>query len=406
LYHLLEDELRSAGPGWSGETPYDKVYLTLGKKSIVAGECAAMKLINTAVGILGARFLGHPFYVRFQVTLKCNYDCRMCGAHRVEGLSKELSLQQIDEAARRLARLGARHVVITGGEPFLRRDLPDVIAVFASNRFSVRAQTNGGPQVTSELLAECSRVGLRDLSVSVDTLDEDIQDYICRTRNVVSNSLRTLRLAKDLLPNGITQANVVASRYNFEELPSLVKFFWRLGVYTYITPVMIAQDPNGRNGDYRFRGSDSAFSLQGVAPHVRDHVVNQLINLRRGGTGLTNSTRFLEDWRRHMANESAEWRCQAGRLSLDIRPDGGISFCKEHKPIGNVLDENFLSFCRGREFRRQASETADTCDGCFYGEYRESYYAVRDFSVFGEWVRDWCFTFRHGMRFACRGKIT
>jgi MoaA/NifB/PqqE/SkfB family radical SAM enzyme len=361
-----------------------------------------MKLINTALGILGAKFLGRPFYIRFQVTLKCNYDCGMCGIDRLEGLSTELSPQQINEVAHRLARLGARHIVITGGEPFLRQDLPDVIAAFASNGFSVRVQTNGGPQVTSELLAECAGAGLRDLSVSVDTLDEGVQDSICGTRDVVENALRSLRLAKELLPEGITQANVVASRYNFQELPALVSFFWELGVYTYITPVMIAQAADGPNGDYRFRGSDGAFSLQGLDPHVRDGVANELISLRRRRIGLTNSTRFLQDWRRYMANENVEWQCQAGQLSLDIRPDGGICFCKEQEPIGNILDESFLSFYRSSEFRRQAAEAANACEGCFYGEYREPYYAVRDMAVFGEWLRDWFVTFRHGMRFSRR----
>jgi MoaA/NifB/PqqE/SkfB family radical SAM enzyme len=361
-----------------------------------------MKLINTAYGILGAKFLRRPFYLRFQITLKCNYGCRMCGIRRSEGLSTELSHLQISEVVRRLARLGARHVVITGGEPFLRQDLPDVIAAFASNGFSVRVQTNGGPQVTRELLAECARAGLRDLSVSIDTLDETVQDSICGTRNVVENALRSLRLAKELLPEGITQANVVASHYNFEELPALVSFFWRLGAYTYITPVMIAHAADGPNGDYRFRGSDGAFSLQDLDPDVRERVVNELISLRRRGMGLTNSTRFLQDWRRHMANEGASWRCQAGQLSLDIRPDGGICFCKEQEPIGNILDESFFSFFRSREFRRQAAEAANACEGCFYGEYREPYYAVRDMAVFGEWLRDWFITFRHGMRFSRR----
>ena len=361
-----------------------------------------MKLINTAFGILGARFLGRPFYVRFQITYNCNYHCRMCGVHRHAGLSAELSTPTINEIGRRLAKLGARHVVITGGEPFIRQDLPDVIALLASHGFSVRVQTNGGPQVTPELLAECSHAGLRDLSVSIDTLDEKVQDSISGARNVVTNSLRTLRLAREMLPAGLTQANVVASRYNFEDLPALVRFFWELGVYTYVTPVMIARSSDGQGHGYLFRGADRSFSLHSIDPHVRDRVVGQLMALRRAGMGLTNSTRFLEDWRRHMANEDAGWQCQAGRLSLDIRPDGGVCVCKEKEPIGNILDHDFLPFYRSREFRRRAEGVAKTCEGCFYGEYREPYYAIRDLSVFGEWFRDWCFTFRHGMHFSCR----
>ena len=37
------------------------------------------------------------------------------------------------------------------------------------------------------------------------------------------------------------------------------------------------------------------------------------------------------------------------------------------------------------------------CHGCFYGEYREPLYVLRDFSVFRKQVHDWYRTFRHGL---------
>src|ERR1035437_7439951 len=84
-----------------------------------------MKFINTAVGILSARLARRPFYVRFHITHRCNYRCRMCGLHQREDRGEELSAPQVHAVARRLAELGARHVVITGGEPFMCPDLPE-----------------------------------------------------------------------------------------------------------------------------------------------------------------------------------------------------------------------------------------------------------------------------------------
>ena len=169
-----------------------------------------MKILNTAAGVLGARFLGRPFYVRFHLTHRCNYRCRMCGLRELADEERELGIPQIETVARRLAELGARHAVITGGEPFLRSYLPEVVAAFAGRGFSVRIQTNGGPQVTRERLEACRNAGLRDLSVSIDTMDSDLQDTICGVRGAVGNALRTLGLAADILPRGISQANIVA----------------------------------------------------------------------------------------------------------------------------------------------------------------------------------------------------
>jgi molybdenum cofactor biosynthesis enzyme MoaA len=119
-----------------------------------------MNLANLALGILRSKFTNCPFYIRLHVTHRCNYRCKMCGQHRrLADHPKELSLEEMRLVARRVAAIGARHLVITGGEPFLRRDLPAIIAVFKQHHFSIRVQTNGGPQITPEVLAACARAG-------------------------------------------------------------------------------------------------------------------------------------------------------------------------------------------------------------------------------------------------------
>ena len=358
-----------------------------------------MKFINTAVGILSARLARRPFYVRFHITHRCNYRCRMCGLHQREDRGEELSAPQVHAVARRLAELGARHVVITGGEPFMCPDLPEAIATFTAQGFSVRVQTNGGPQVTRARLHACVRAGLQDLSVSIDTLDRSLQDGICNTHGVVDNALRTLRLATELLPDSMSLANVVASAYNFEELPALVEYFHKMGVYTYITPVMISACQDKGRDTFSFRSDDDAFRLEGLAPAIRDRVIDQLIDLRRRGRGLTNSTRFLQDFRRYLVSGQCAWRCDSENLCLEVHPDGCVSFCKEKPPSGDILAPGFVGYYRGREFHRQAAMLAEACPGCFYGEYREPYYAVHDLSVLREWARDWFRTFRRGLRF-------
>jgi len=80
-----------------------------------------------------------------------------------------------------------------------------------------------------------------------------------------------------------------------------------------------------------------------------------------------------------------------------VRPDGSVSACKEKPPLGHILDRSFASFYRSGGFRRQAATEAASCTGCFYGEYREPSYAIRDAEVLREWTVDWLRTFRKGM---------
>ena len=358
-----------------------------------------MKLMNTALGLISAKLGRSPFYVRFHVTHRCNYRCKMCGQDRTSfERTRELPLSAIRVIAERIARMKAYHIVITGGEPFLRPDLPDVIAAFKQHHFSIRVQTNGGPQVTSQMLAKCARAGLRDISVSLDTLNHSLQDEICQSRHVVDHALRTMQFGQQLLPHGISQANIVASAFNFTDLPDLVRFFHRRGMYTYITPVMIEKGHDaGRS--FRFRGQDASFSPENMDADVCRRILDELIGLRRLGFGLTNSTRYLKDYKSYLANGRSTWRCEAGTLTLDILPDGSVCPCKEKPPVGNILDEDFPQYYRSPAYLQRVRQITSACQGCFYGEYRESQYAVRDSSVLREWVRDWFRTFRRGMRF-------
>lgn len=362
-----------------------------------------MKLSSTAYGLLASRMMGNPFYIRYQITHRCNYGCRMCGQRQFDASTfKELTIDQIRLMAARLARMNARHVVITGGEPFMRKDLPAIIAAFKQHHFSIRVQTNGGPQVTYERLAECVAAGLNDISVSIDTLDKLKQDDICQRQGVVDHALKTLEYAKQLIPNGISQANVVASRFNFEELPDLVRYFYQRGTYTYITPVMIISEQEATKDGYNFRSQDNSFEIEGLSVETQTRVVNELIQLRQSGQGLTNSTKFLRDYLTHLLFRKMDWTCEAGRMTLDILPDGTVTVCKEKPPFGNILDPEFETLFRSKDYREYAKKISTACSGCFYGEYREPQYAIRNFTVFGEWVQDWFRVFRFGMRFENR----
>ena len=356
-----------------------------------------MKITNTAWGILGSRLLRRTFYARVHVTYRCNYSCRMCGIESIRPQFHELETEAYEAIAGQLRALGARHVVLTGGEPFLRSDLPAIVDAFARRRFSVRIQTNGGPHVTRERVAAVARAGASDLSVSVDTLDGNLQDWVSGASGTLTHALRTLDLALELMPRGMSLANIVASPHNFAQLPGLVRYFGERGIYTYITPAMVAAAGAGAHGQHLFSGEDATFGFANIPQDVRDVVIDELVALRRRGWGLTNSTRHLRDFQRSLASGSSAWACASGTFTIDVRPDGSVSACKEKPPLANILDPGFARFYRSDGFREQAAEQARSCSGCFYGEYREPAYAIRNPSVLAEWVVRWLRSFHRGM---------
>lgn len=77
---------------------------------------------------------GLPNYVVFFVTARCNARCKMCFYWRnIEKANsiKELTLDEIEKISRNLGRL--QHLTITGGEPFLRKDIVEICQIFDRN---------------------------------------------------------------------------------------------------------------------------------------------------------------------------------------------------------------------------------------------------------------------------------
>ena len=69
-----------------------------------------------------------PIYVQFAITKHCNLNCGACASSLSRKNERELSLSEIEKISVVLSRLGAGIILLTGGEPFLRKDLPEIIS--------------------------------------------------------------------------------------------------------------------------------------------------------------------------------------------------------------------------------------------------------------------------------------
>lgn len=113
-------------------------------------------------------------YLRLAVTDRCNLRCFYCMP--VEGLQwlerKELlTYEEMLQLCQFLAQQGIQKIRITGGEPFIRKDLlpflEQLVAIPGIN--TVNITTNG--ILTEPYLPDLKRIGINNLNISLDTLD-------------------------------------------------------------------------------------------------------------------------------------------------------------------------------------------------------------------------------------------
>ena len=122
-------------------------------------------------------------YLRISVTDKCNLRCTYCMP--VEGLDwipREdlLSFEEITAIVRQMAEMGLKRIRITGGEPLVRRDLPDLIGMLAavSDIQDIALSTNAVllPQFARRL----REAGVQRVNISLDTLRRSRFENIAR----------------------------------------------------------------------------------------------------------------------------------------------------------------------------------------------------------------------------------
>ncbi|WP_255873284.1 GTP 3',8-cyclase MoaA [Microbulbifer elongatus] len=117
----------------------------------------------------GRRF----YYLRLSVTDVCNFRCDYClpDGYQATPKAPDLSVAEAGTVMRAFAQLGTRKVRLSGGEPSLRKDLPELIqAASATPGIHRVAVTSNGYKLPS-VIDTWHRSGLHQLNISIDSLD-------------------------------------------------------------------------------------------------------------------------------------------------------------------------------------------------------------------------------------------
>ena len=119
--------------------------------------------------------------LRISVTDRCNLRCRYCMPRERFGPDHAflprpdlLTYEEIVRLARVFTGLGVRKIRLTGGEPLVRRDLPDLVAALAAvpGIEDLALTTNG--ILLPVFAADLARAGLHRVTVSLDSVDEAV----------------------------------------------------------------------------------------------------------------------------------------------------------------------------------------------------------------------------------------
>jgi len=285
---------------------------------------------------------GRPVLATFQVNLRCNSACGYCDLPLNVG-RYEMTREEIQRVFSCLYRDGVRFVLVQGGEPLLRRDLPEILEDLSRIGFHLTLITNG-TKVTVQLVDRLSRFPLA-ISVSLDTLNREQYRQI-RGADQLEQVLEGIEFLKDFPhPKFLT---CIVSEVNRAEAPAVVRFAREQG----FLPVVGAYHWNvgtyGRPDELLMYDRSSAAA---VFSGLLDDELIPPGYLRK----------FVEDnvsWLRGQKLEP----CDAGRYSVAIDASGNVSPCLAFPSVGNLLELS-LSDILAR-FNRQDIQACSDRSSC------------------------------------------
>jgi len=160
-----------------------------------------------------------------EITARCNNDCRHCyinlPANDRDAKFRELSLPEISDIADQAVALGAMWVLISGGEPLLREDFPEIYLALKRKGLLVSVFTNA-TLLRDEHIALFRTYPPRDIEVTVYGVSQETYERVTRRPGSFAPFMSGLTR---LIENRVkVRLKAMALRSNVHELAAIAAF--------------------------------------------------------------------------------------------------------------------------------------------------------------------------------------
>lgn len=320
--------------------------------------------------------------LQFHITGRCNLRCRHC--YRTEGDTEPLSfsdvvsvIEQYEAAKERYNKLhGIRrkgHINITGGEPFFRKDIGDILRMFGEKRdsFSYGVLSNGS-FLNDENITLLKETGVSFLQLSIDG-NRETHDSL----RAEGDYDRTFSVASKLVKSGIrTYISFTAHAENYRDFIGVAKEcrkrritkLWSDRLVPIGTGEGIRTVDKDLLEDYvkTMKKAKGGFLVQKLFPHT-EISMNRALQFTGGGDFYS---------------------CSAGDSLITVDEFGNIMPCRRMPVIcGNIwentIEDVYFNHEVFRSLRKpyipEACRRCDVCTLCRGGAKCQSYAVYGDF---------------------------
>lgn len=259
---------------------------------------------------------GIPLAGNFELTARCNFSCKMCYVHENHEPNKELTAGQWIELGRKAKDMGMLFLLLTGGEPFLRPDFPEIYRELRKMGLMVSINTNGS-LLTDELLALFREYPPTRINVSLYGGSMKTYEQLCQNPayEKVTNNIRKMKAA------GLSvKMNCSLTPYNAGDLVPIIEFGKELQIPVQAAAYMY---PPVRINGQKYGDAPARFTPEEAAECMVLYK-EQYLTPEQLAEGITE---IEEDSLDCTKEQGMPMNCRAGRSAFWVTWDGRMLPC-------------------------------------------------------------------------------
>lgn len=300
---------------------------------------------------------GRLLSMEIEFSLRCNFRCPYCYVPQEDQLKNELSPAEIRDTILQAKSLGARKIIILGGEPSIYPHTLELIRFIRDEGLEVEMFTNGSG-VTAPFARQLYDMQVR-VVMKMNSFDAALQDQLSGhpgAHRIIHNALDYLKAAGYPSKDHFLAVSSIICRQNIAELPQMWQWLREQGIAPYFE--VITPQSNARSNDWLY-----------VEPMELERFFRQIADLDR--------RLFGQQW--DIQPPLVGNKCMRHKFSCLVNAQGFVMPCVGVTiPLGNIRQQPLAQILAGSQVLKDLKDHRHTIKGaCHECDRAEECYGCR-----------------------------
>lgn len=311
-------------------------------------------------------------------TLACTANCPTCAyrkeLHKKLRKAKTFSFEDWKQILAEAKGLGVERFDISGGEPTLYGQLPDLIKIGRSYRWFVNVNSNGS-LINERYAEELLKAGLNSIHISLYSPIPEVHDNMRCSKGMWKKATEAIRIFAELekkYPEFKVRTQVLLCRENYKSFVELLKLHYKLGSHS----IALAYLEGDFEKEYLLNENEIRYFREDIIPEAIEFCGKLDINVRDKAIHLirnifSENTLSISEWANgiYQPKNKNILPCQRPKDFTILLANGDVHPCNiveyTHEPVmGNLFENSLTEIWNSEKWNNFRENLFEKCELC------------------------------------------